>query len=158
MGLHAGRSGLRGQSERSTQAWWRRKRGSEARSSSLRVCENIPAKSRHSNNWELLQRPVHSRRPPHIPLRVVTVSGSLGSARLGSAWEAPREKLCLRQEKERKSSSDKESQPLTMKPVFVLLVSTAWTLTGAQYYYQGLMDYLENRLLAIEVRKNNSHQ
>lgn len=38
-----------------------------------------------------------------------------------------------------------------MKPVFVLLVSTAWTLTGAQYYYQGLMDYLENRLLAIEV-------
>lgn len=42
---------------------------------------------------------------------------------------------------------------LTMKPVFVLLVSTAWTFTGAQYYYQGLMDYLENRLLAIEVRK-----
>ncbi|XP_068453483.1 olfactomedin-like protein 3B [Clinocottus analis] len=39
-----------------------------------------------------------------------------------------------------------------MKPVFVLLVSTAWTFTGAQYYYQGLMDYLENRLLAIEDR------
>ncbi|XP_056279379.1 olfactomedin-like protein 3B [Pseudoliparis swirei] len=37
-----------------------------------------------------------------------------------------------------------------MKLVFVLLVSTAWTFTGAQYYYQGLMDYLENRLLAIE--------
>lgn len=41
---------------------------------------------------------------------------------------------------------------LTMKPALVLLVSTAWTFTGAQYYYQGLMDYLENRLLAIEVR------
>ncbi|XP_034074108.1 olfactomedin-like protein 3B [Gymnodraco acuticeps] len=37
-----------------------------------------------------------------------------------------------------------------MKPVFLLLVSTFWTLTGAQYYYQGLMDYLDNRLLAIE--------
>lgn len=43
---------------------------------------------------------------------------------------------------------------LTMKPVLVLLVSTAWTFTGAQYYYQGLMDYLENRLLAIEVRND----
>lgn len=43
---------------------------------------------------------------------------------------------------------------LTMKPVLVLLVSMAWTFTGAQYYYQGLMDYLENRLLAIEVRNN----
>lgn len=43
---------------------------------------------------------------------------------------------------------------LTMKPVFVLLVSMAWTLAGAQYYYQGLMDYLENRLLAIEVKSN----
>jgi len=42
---------------------------------------------------------------------------------------------------------------LTMKPLFILLISTAWTLIGAQYYYQGLMDYLENRLLAIEVRK-----
>lgn len=41
---------------------------------------------------------------------------------------------------------------LTMRPVFVLLVSTAWTFTGAQYYYQGLMEYVENRLLAIEVR------
>lgn len=39
-----------------------------------------------------------------------------------------------------------------MRPLLVLLVSTAWTLTGAQYYYKGLMDYLENRLLAIEVR------
>ncbi|XP_010795223.1 olfactomedin-like protein 3B isoform X1 [Notothenia coriiceps] len=37
-----------------------------------------------------------------------------------------------------------------MKPVFLLFVSTFWTLTGAQYYYQGLMDYLDNRLLAIE--------
>nr|XP_020474671.1 olfactomedin-like protein 3B isoform X2 [Monopterus albus] len=37
-----------------------------------------------------------------------------------------------------------------MKPVLVLLVSMTWTLTAAQYYYQGLMDYLENRLLAIE--------
>lgn len=41
---------------------------------------------------------------------------------------------------------------LTMKPLFVLLVSCAWTLIGAQNYYQALMDYLENRLLAIEVR------
>lgn len=96
--------------------------------------------------------PARARRPPHFPLRVVTLSGSLGSA-----WEAPREKLCSRQEKERKSRTDKETQPLTMKPVFMLLVSTAWTLTGAQYYYQGLMDYLENRLLAIEVRKTNLH-
>ncbi|XP_041860161.1 olfactomedin-like protein 3B [Melanotaenia boesemani] len=39
-----------------------------------------------------------------------------------------------------------------MKPLFVVLVSTAWTLIGAQNYYQGLMDYLENRLLAIEDR------
>nr|XP_033483945.1 olfactomedin-like protein 3B isoform X1 [Epinephelus lanceolatus]XP_033483946.1 olfactomedin-like protein 3B isoform X1 [Epinephelus lanceolatus] len=45
-----------------------------------------------------------------------------------------------------------------MKPVFVLLVSTAWTLTGAQYYYQGLMDYLENRLLAIEDRMQLWHE
>lgn len=41
---------------------------------------------------------------------------------------------------------------LTMKLLFVLLVSCAWTLIGAQNYYQALMDYLENRLLAIEVR------
>ncbi|CAL8325942.1 unnamed protein product [Merluccius merluccius] len=39
-----------------------------------------------------------------------------------------------------------------MKPVIVLLVSVAWASTGAQYYYQGLIDYLENRLLAIEDR------
>ncbi|TKS76775.1 Olfactomedin-like protein 3B [Collichthys lucidus] len=45
-----------------------------------------------------------------------------------------------------------------MKPVLVLLVSTAWTLTGAQYYYQGLMDYLENRLLAIEDRMQFWHE
>uniref|UniRef100_UPI0037E7DAF0 olfactomedin-like protein 3B n=1 Tax=Semicossyphus pulcher TaxID=241346 RepID=UPI0037E7DAF0 len=45
-----------------------------------------------------------------------------------------------------------------MKPVFVLLVSTAWTLTAAQYYYQGLMDYLENRLLAIEDRMQFWHE
>ncbi|XP_031700524.1 olfactomedin-like protein 3B [Anarrhichthys ocellatus] len=45
-----------------------------------------------------------------------------------------------------------------MKPVFVLLVSTAWTLTGAQYYYQGLMDYLENRLLAMEDRMQLWHE
>lgn len=44
---------------------------------------------------------------------------------------------------------------LKMKPVLVLLVSTAWTFTGAQHYYQGLMDYLENRLLAIEVGSNS---
>uniref|UniRef100_A0A672HUW9 Olfactomedin-like 3a n=1 Tax=Salarias fasciatus TaxID=181472 RepID=A0A672HUW9_SALFA len=41
-----------------------------------------------------------------------------------------------------------------MKPLFVLLLSTAWTLSAAQHYYQGLMDYLENRLLAIEVRSD----
>ncbi|XP_017274649.1 olfactomedin-like protein 3B [Kryptolebias marmoratus] len=49
-----------------------------------------------------------------------------------------------------------------MKPLFVLLVSTAWTLIGAQNYYQGLMDYLENRLLAIEDRmqlwRDQSHR
>ncbi|XP_069567089.1 olfactomedin-like protein 3B [Brachyistius frenatus] len=45
-----------------------------------------------------------------------------------------------------------------MKPLFVLLVSTAWTLTGAQHYYQGLMDYLENRLLAIEDGMQLWHQ
>uniref|UniRef100_A0A3Q4BIV5 Olfactomedin-like domain-containing protein n=1 Tax=Mola mola TaxID=94237 RepID=A0A3Q4BIV5_MOLML len=45
-----------------------------------------------------------------------------------------------------------------MKPLLVLLVSTAWTLTGAQYYYQGLMDYLENRLLAIEDRMQFWHE
>ncbi|KAG8002436.1 Olfactomedin-like protein 3B [Nibea albiflora] len=45
-----------------------------------------------------------------------------------------------------------------MKPVLFLLVSTAWTLTGAQYYYQGLMDYLENRLLAIEDRMQFWHE
>ncbi|KAF7663517.1 hypothetical protein LDENG_00208580 [Lucifuga dentata] len=44
-----------------------------------------------------------------------------------------------------------------MKPVVVLLVSTAWALTAAQYYYQGLMDYLENRLLAIEDRMEMWH-
>uniref|UniRef100_A0A3Q0SFI4 Olfactomedin-like 3a n=1 Tax=Amphilophus citrinellus TaxID=61819 RepID=A0A3Q0SFI4_AMPCI len=45
-----------------------------------------------------------------------------------------------------------------MKPLFVLLVSTAWSFTGAQYYYQGLMDYLENRLLAIEDRMQLWHE
>ncbi|XP_034552146.1 olfactomedin-like protein 3B [Notolabrus celidotus] len=45
-----------------------------------------------------------------------------------------------------------------MKPVLLFLVSTAWTLTGAQYYYQGLMDYLENRLLAIEDRMQFWHE
>ncbi|XP_047450505.1 olfactomedin-like protein 3B [Mugil cephalus] len=45
-----------------------------------------------------------------------------------------------------------------MKPLFVLLVSTAWTFTGAQYYYQGLMDYLENRLLAIEDQMQLWHE
>ncbi|XP_053279951.1 olfactomedin-like protein 3B [Pleuronectes platessa] len=44
-----------------------------------------------------------------------------------------------------------------MRPVLVLLVSTAWTMTAAQYYYQGLMDYLENRLLAIEDRMQLWH-
>ncbi|XP_077452231.1 olfactomedin-like protein 3B [Stigmatopora argus] len=37
-----------------------------------------------------------------------------------------------------------------MKPVFILLFSATWVLCGAQLYYQALMDYLENRLLAIE--------
>ncbi|XP_077399752.1 olfactomedin-like protein 3B [Vanacampus margaritifer] len=37
-----------------------------------------------------------------------------------------------------------------MKLVFILLLSTTWMLCGAQFYYQALMDYLENRLLAIE--------
>ncbi|XP_077371491.1 olfactomedin-like protein 3B [Festucalex cinctus] len=37
-----------------------------------------------------------------------------------------------------------------MKLVFILLLSTTWMLCGAQLYYQALMDYLENRLLAIE--------
>ncbi|XP_042264489.1 olfactomedin-like protein 3B [Thunnus albacares] len=45
-----------------------------------------------------------------------------------------------------------------MKPVLVLLVSMAWTFTGAQHYYQGLMDYLENRLLAIEDRMQLWHE
>ncbi|KAK2851834.1 hypothetical protein Q5P01_008110 [Channa striata] len=45
-----------------------------------------------------------------------------------------------------------------MKPLLVLLVSTAWTFAGAQYYYQGLMDYLENRLLAIEDRMQFWHE
>uniref|UniRef100_A0A3P8RK18 Olfactomedin-like 3a n=1 Tax=Amphiprion percula TaxID=161767 RepID=A0A3P8RK18_AMPPE len=44
-----------------------------------------------------------------------------------------------------------------MKPLFVLLISVAWTFTGAQHYYQGLMDYLENRLLAIEDRMQLWH-
>uniref|UniRef100_A0A3Q1GIU3 Olfactomedin-like 3a n=1 Tax=Acanthochromis polyacanthus TaxID=80966 RepID=A0A3Q1GIU3_9TELE len=44
-----------------------------------------------------------------------------------------------------------------MKPLFVLLISIAWTFTGAQHYYQGLMDYLENRLLAIEDRMQLWH-
>lgn len=52
--------------------------------------------------------PVRSGRPPHFPLRAVTVSRSLARS-LGSAREAPREKLCLHQAKERKSRSDKES-------------------------------------------------
>lgn len=48
-----------------------------------------------------------------------------------------------------------ESSPLdlaTMKPLLVFLVSTAWAFTRGQYYYQELMNYLENRMLAIEVR------
>ncbi|XP_015251912.1 PREDICTED: olfactomedin-like protein 3B [Cyprinodon variegatus] len=45
-----------------------------------------------------------------------------------------------------------------MKPVLVLLVSCSWTLIGAQNYYQALMDYLENRLLAIEDRMHLWHQ
>ncbi|KAJ3586970.1 hypothetical protein NHX12_013361 [Muraenolepis orangiensis] len=39
-----------------------------------------------------------------------------------------------------------------MRLVVVLLVCVAWASTGAQHYYQGLIDYLENRLLAIEDR------
>ncbi|KAM3618733.1 uncharacterized protein V6R79_024152 [Siganus canaliculatus] len=45
-----------------------------------------------------------------------------------------------------------------MKPLLFLLVSAAWTLAGAQYYYQGLMDYLEHRLLAIEDRMQFWHE
>ncbi|PWA31702.1 olfactomedin-like protein 3B [Gambusia affinis] len=45
-----------------------------------------------------------------------------------------------------------------MKPLFILLVSCAWTLIGAQNYYQALMDYLENRLLAIEDRMQLWHE
>ncbi|XP_005799032.1 olfactomedin-like protein 3B [Xiphophorus maculatus] len=45
-----------------------------------------------------------------------------------------------------------------MKLLFVLLVSCAWTLIGAQNYYQALMDYLENRLLAIEDRMQLWHE
>ncbi|KAM9855904.1 olfactomedin-like protein 3B [Aulostomus maculatus] len=45
-----------------------------------------------------------------------------------------------------------------MKPVLVLLVSTAWTLAAAQYYYQSLMEYLENRLLAIEDHMHLWHE
>ncbi|XP_038165155.1 olfactomedin-like protein 3B [Cyprinodon tularosa] len=45
-----------------------------------------------------------------------------------------------------------------MKLVLVLLVSCSWTLIGAQNYYQALMDYLENRLLAIEDRMHLWHQ
>ncbi|KAM6976956.1 olfactomedin-like protein 3B [Aplochiton taeniatus] len=33
-----------------------------------------------------------------------------------------------------------------------VLLSLAWDFTVAQHYYQGLMDYLENRMLAIEDR------
>ncbi|XP_060931565.1 olfactomedin-like protein 3B [Limanda limanda] len=44
-----------------------------------------------------------------------------------------------------------------MRPVLLLLVSTAWTMTAAQHYYPGLMDYLENRLLAIEDRMQFWH-
>uniref|UniRef100_A0A667X716 Olfactomedin-like 3a n=1 Tax=Myripristis murdjan TaxID=586833 RepID=A0A667X716_9TELE len=39
-----------------------------------------------------------------------------------------------------------------MKPLLVFLVSTAWAFTRGQYYYQELMNYLENRMLAIEDR------
>uniref|UniRef100_A0A3B5MM57 Olfactomedin-like 3a n=1 Tax=Xiphophorus couchianus TaxID=32473 RepID=A0A3B5MM57_9TELE len=45
-----------------------------------------------------------------------------------------------------------------MKLLFVLFVSCAWTLIGAQNYYQALMDYLENRLLAIEDRMQLWHE
>ncbi|KAF7209039.1 olfactomedin-like protein 3B [Nothobranchius furzeri] len=45
-----------------------------------------------------------------------------------------------------------------MKPLFVLLIFTSWTLIGAQNYYQELMDYLENRLLAIEDRMQLWHE
>ncbi|XP_034733109.1 olfactomedin-like protein 3B [Etheostoma cragini] len=45
-----------------------------------------------------------------------------------------------------------------MKPVFVLLVFTALSFTGAQHYYQGLMDYLEKRLSAIEDRMQLWHE
>ncbi|XP_032417671.1 olfactomedin-like protein 3B [Xiphophorus hellerii] len=45
-----------------------------------------------------------------------------------------------------------------MKLLFVFLVSCAWTLIGAQNYYQALMDYLENRLLAIEDRMQLWHE
>lgn len=57
--------------------------GQEARGSSLRVCENIPAKSGWLNNWKLSQRPPHSLGLPHLFARVVTLNAS-------SLCEAPR--------------------------------------------------------------------
>nr|XP_057908253.1 olfactomedin-like protein 3B [Doryrhamphus excisus] len=37
-----------------------------------------------------------------------------------------------------------------MKLVLILLASTSWTLCTSQFYDQALMDYVENRLLAME--------
>ncbi|KAJ0064805.1 hypothetical protein NL108_015281 [Boleophthalmus pectinirostris] len=44
-----------------------------------------------------------------------------------------------------------------MKQAFLFVLSAFWTLTAAQNYYQGLMDYLDNRLLAIEDRMQLWH-
>ncbi|XP_068195646.1 olfactomedin-like protein 3B [Antennarius striatus] len=44
-----------------------------------------------------------------------------------------------------------------MELLFLLLVSGTWSLTGAQFYYQGLVEYVENRLLALEDRMQLWH-
>ncbi|KAK7905127.1 hypothetical protein WMY93_017734 [Mugilogobius chulae] len=44
-----------------------------------------------------------------------------------------------------------------MKCAFLIVLSAAWSLTAAQNYYQGLMDYLDNRLSAIEDRMQLWH-
>lgn len=108
---------------------------------------------------ETLRAACYSLYPSHLFARVVTLCTSVYSlceALRTVLWGEHIEEGNLKNPL-KPGQTKKLSRPidrLTMKPVFVLLVSTAWTLTGAQYYYQGLMDYLENRLLAIEVRSN----
>ncbi|XP_062314870.1 olfactomedin-like protein 3B [Osmerus eperlanus] len=45
-----------------------------------------------------------------------------------------------------------------MRASILLLLSSAWALSSAQNYYQGLMDYLENRFLAMEDRMEVWHE